>query len=717
MGLFEHFPYTNFHDLNLSWILEALKEIQTTTEQFVALNSLKYADPIQWNIVQQYEKNTIVIDPLTGTAYISVQPVPSGVALTNTDYWTVVFDLGSFVTRAAKNFTDRWEEDTTLTATFPTAAGEWLVWGDTLYEALVNITAGDTYVVDSNIKHFTIEELKDAIYGAIDTLDTDLNDKIDQLEINLNDKIGDLSSLKTIIKSSLAAAINEVFDRFLSITVNVEDDFIATQNWTTGTWLWIAGNLYEVMAPITTGDTLVVNTNIKAVTVEYLLNSLRSALDTRINNIRGSITVNHENTNIATTAWTAGTWLYIGDALYEVIANCTIGDTLDNTKVTPRTVEYMLRSLSNRVGKLTDLNTTDKSSIVNAINEVNDLVSSFNGITLIIGDSYGQGAGTGGNSYTPFPTIMKQKLGWTEGVECYTNCYGGSGFVAALVGKSFLTLLQELDSTVPADDHKKVSRILVAGGYNDVGLTGIEAAIANFMQYAKMYFPNAKVYCAHIGWTTNISNRVSLSNNIAIWKHEVPLNGGIYIANSEYILHNYGTYYDPDGVHPNNTGQLFIAMYLNEGMFTGICDVDSNLTGFSITPSSYVTSCDFSGFLRLKNGSVYFNPNSPLNAELNHGVTVVSGAGYTFGKINSDWIKSLGNPNFNAFPCGGYAKFTYSGSDFYVTVAGSLNLDSSNNVSFKLDYVAPSGNVLQNLVDDVEFHLNVNSTVFDSLMI
>lgn len=97
MGLFDQFPYTNFHELNLTWILDALKAIQTTTEQFVAINSLKYADPIQWNITSQYEKNTIVIDPQNGTAYISVQPVPSGVSLTNEDYWTVVFDLGSLL--------------------------------------------------------------------------------------------------------------------------------------------------------------------------------------------------------------------------------------------------------------------------------------------------------------------------------------------------------------------------------------------------------------------------------------------------------------------------------------------------------------------------------------------------------------------------------------------------------------------------------------------
>ena len=217
MGLFDQFPYTNFHELNLDWILNALKVLEHTIDQFVAINALKYADPIQWNIVKQYEKNTIVIDPLTGTAYISVQPVPSGVSLTNADYWTVVFDLGAFVTRAAKNFTDNWEADTTTTATFSSAAGSWLVWGDTLYKALVNIIAGDAYVVDSNIEHITMED----IIGHLETLNTtdksNLVAAINEVLTTLINTVGDLADLNTTDQSNLVAAINENVNNILTL--------------------------------------------------------------------------------------------------------------------------------------------------------------------------------------------------------------------------------------------------------------------------------------------------------------------------------------------------------------------------------------------------------------------------------------------------------------------------------------------------------------------
>lgn len=218
--MFNQYPYLNLNDLNLDYLLNEIKSMYNEVTNFVSINAIKYADPIQWNITSQYEKNTVVIDPLTGTAYISVAAVPSGVALTRTEYWTVVFDLGSFVTRAAQNFTSHWESDTTLTATFSTSMGGWLVWGDVLYKALTNITAGDSYVVGGNIEHFTIEDLYNsylntvanilALLGDLTNLQTANKDSIVDAINEIVGTIGDLSALTTTDKDSLVDAINEV---------------------------------------------------------------------------------------------------------------------------------------------------------------------------------------------------------------------------------------------------------------------------------------------------------------------------------------------------------------------------------------------------------------------------------------------------------------------------------------------------------------------------
>lgn len=47
MGLFEHFPYTNFHDLNLDWIIKALKDLDEkvdTIEERITEAAKVYVD-------------------------------------------------------------------------------------------------------------------------------------------------------------------------------------------------------------------------------------------------------------------------------------------------------------------------------------------------------------------------------------------------------------------------------------------------------------------------------------------------------------------------------------------------------------------------------------------------------------------------------------------------------------------------------------------------
>lgn len=161
------YPYINLNDLNLDFLLKAIGEMQNEVKNFVTLNAVKYADPIQWDITSQYEKNTIVIDPLTGTAYISVQPVPSGVALNRTDYWTPVFDLSRFITQGNENLTEHVEGAGIVYSTFALNAGDWVIWNGVLYKALVNMPIGTAYSVDGNIERVTVEDYIKSILTAI----------------------------------------------------------------------------------------------------------------------------------------------------------------------------------------------------------------------------------------------------------------------------------------------------------------------------------------------------------------------------------------------------------------------------------------------------------------------------------------------------------------------------------------------------------------------
>jgi hypothetical protein len=141
-------PYTNFHDLNLDWIIEVLNEFNTKLTNFVSLATIKYADPIQWDITNQYEANTVVVDS-NGNAYLSVKPVPSGVSLDRVEFWTKIGNFDELWADVKKAITPN-DEGHSLTATADRAVND-LVW---VNGALVRITkamnAGDAYVTGSN---------------------------------------------------------------------------------------------------------------------------------------------------------------------------------------------------------------------------------------------------------------------------------------------------------------------------------------------------------------------------------------------------------------------------------------------------------------------------------------------------------------------------------------------------------------------------------------
>lgn len=202
-------PYTNFHDLNLDWIIEVLNEFNTKLTNFVSLATIKYADPIQWDITSQYEANTVVVDS-KGNAYLSLKPVPSGVSLDRTEFWTKIGNFDALWADVKKAITP-YDEEHSPTATADRAVND-LVW---VNGALVRVTramkAGDAYVPGSNcvssstneVLHYLItafneglsaeqtaredadKQLQTAIEAettARENADNDLQNSIDQLQ-------------------------------------------------------------------------------------------------------------------------------------------------------------------------------------------------------------------------------------------------------------------------------------------------------------------------------------------------------------------------------------------------------------------------------------------------------------------------------------------------------------------------------------------------------
>ena len=203
------YPNVNDEIMNLDWLLRQMEENGIKIDNFINLNTIKYADPILWDITSQYEANTIVVDPQTGDAYISTKAVPYGVSLSNTDYWTKIYNYADEINNLQEQIAAA-NEKLSTTATASRDAGD-LVWlNGKLYIVTSPMIAGDSYVEGSNCEKVTIED----VIGNLALLDTvsksNLVAAINEVLSTLSTSIGDLALLDTTDKSSLVAAINEV---------------------------------------------------------------------------------------------------------------------------------------------------------------------------------------------------------------------------------------------------------------------------------------------------------------------------------------------------------------------------------------------------------------------------------------------------------------------------------------------------------------------------
>lgn len=244
-------PYTNFHDLNLDWIMDELNEFNTKLTNFVSLATIKYANPIQWDITSQYEANTVVVDS-NGNAYLSVQPVPSGVSLDRTEFWTKIGNFDELWADVKKAITPN-DEGHSPTATADRAVND-LVW---VNGALVRVTramiAGDAYVPGSNcvssstneVLHYLITAFNEGLSAektARENADKQLQEAIDaettareNADSNLQTAIDTEKQAREDADSNLQTAIDTEKqareDADNKLQKNIDDALKSAVNW------------------------------------------------------------------------------------------------------------------------------------------------------------------------------------------------------------------------------------------------------------------------------------------------------------------------------------------------------------------------------------------------------------------------------------------------------------------------------------------------------
>ena len=236
-------PYTDFHNLNLDWVLETLKKQDEAIADFISLNSITYANPLQWDITRQYPKNQVVLDT-NGDGYLSVQPVPVGVEIDNTEYWTKIGNFSELWSTVKLAITAA-DEGLKTTASADRESGD-LVWlNNTLYVCTTAITRGTEYGTNNTAKT-TIDARLANLANAVTTLQnnvTDINNtlpnKIDKdttgdlaqtvsgdfgihaktFSVTLNDAAGDRAAIKVTGNSNTPVDIGSDGGTYLHGTV------------------------------------------------------------------------------------------------------------------------------------------------------------------------------------------------------------------------------------------------------------------------------------------------------------------------------------------------------------------------------------------------------------------------------------------------------------------------------------------------------------------
>ena len=178
------FPYSDFHEMNLDWILKAVKGISDDMKAFIASNEVTYEGI--WNITNQYEKNDIVLDQVRGYLMISIQPVPAGIDILNEDYWIPVSPFKIDVE-----------------------------FNDTSYNAIANKTVTDKFAtLDTTVEGIS-SSLSESVSTLTDAIATESETRSEAVA-SLNTQLSEEISRSTQAEAELTAQISEVNEDLIS---------------------------------------------------------------------------------------------------------------------------------------------------------------------------------------------------------------------------------------------------------------------------------------------------------------------------------------------------------------------------------------------------------------------------------------------------------------------------------------------------------------------
>lgn len=270
-------------------------------------------------------------------------------------------------------------------------------------------------------------------------------------------------------------------------------------------------------------------------------------------------------------------------------------------------------------------------------------------VFILIGDSYGENPYEYKGGWT---TPFKNFSGLIEGVNCFTNCVGGTGFVkTGNTGKTFLDLLKDVNlGTVNAED---VTDILVCGGCNDVDTiyNDLNTAILAFRNYCKQHFINANINISMIGiFKASVKRKLLLST--VLRSYQLAVNYGMMYIDSTCCLHRYD-FIGKDGIHPTSAGCINIGRNLYNALFIG---QGIQLINYNEEPLSGKDNITYGGNNKIygfsNNGVIYFGMIKNTVLTFDTTISIKNNSDIIIGNLNySTLLENNNYPNTIPVQC------------------------------------------------------------------
>lgn len=257
MGYF-NFPHTRTYDTDLGWLIKEVNRVKELLNQYLENAVITFADPITWDITEQYTALTCVIDS-DGTAYLSKQPVPAGIDISNTDYWLPIFNYDDNINQLRSQIA--YNAERSVTTDINLSEGSLVFWNGVLYRVLADMSAGTPFIIGTNIEAYIVDRKIDDVKTAAETaIDAETNAREAAIEAETTARVNAINSVRS------------------SITYNAGTNPVVSQNVYTNDLVYYDGNLYQAVTDIPSGATLVPGSNIQLRTVNEVLDQIRESI-------------------------------------------------------------------------------------------------------------------------------------------------------------------------------------------------------------------------------------------------------------------------------------------------------------------------------------------------------------------------------------------------------------------------------------------------------